>query len=153
LKADGLRSPEIEREFARVKPEEEGERIGPYKLLQQLGEGGFGTVWMAEQSEPVRRRVAPKIIKLGMDTKQVVACFEQERQALAMMDHPNIAKVFDAGVTQHGRPFFVMELVRGVPITKYCNAQKLCVARRLELFVQVCTLSSTRIRKESFTAM
>jgi len=128
----------IEAELARLKPEEAGERIGPYKLLQQIGEGGFGTVWMAEQSGPVRRRVALKIIKLGMDTKEVVARFEQERQALAMMDHPNIAKVFDGGATQHGRPFFVMELVRGVPITEYCDAQKLSVAGRLGLFVQVC---------------
>ena len=110
--------PEIEVELARVKPEEGGERIGNYKLLQQIGQGGFGIVWMAEQIEPVRRRVALKIIKLGMDTKEVIARFEQERQALAMMDHPNIAKVFDAGVTPTGRPFFVMELVRGIKITE-----------------------------------
>ena len=95
-------SPEMEAELARLKPEEAGERIGHYKLLEQIGEGGFGTVWMAEQEEPVRRRVALKIIKLGMDTKEVIARFEQERQALAMMDHPNIAKVFDAGATQIG---------------------------------------------------
>ena len=107
-------SSEIAKEMARLKPEEAGERIGPYKLLQQIGEGGFGVVWMAEQEQPVRRRVALKIIKMGMDTKEVIARFEQERQALAMMEHPNIAKVFDAGATQYGRPFFVMELVRGV---------------------------------------
>jgi hypothetical protein len=110
---------EIEAELARLKPEEGGERIGNYKLLQQIGQGGFGIVWMAEQIEPVRRRVALKIIKLGMDTKEVIARFEQERQALAMMDHSNIAKVFDAGVTPTGRPFFVMELVRGIKITEY----------------------------------
>src|SRR3954453_5819962 len=105
--------------------EQPGERIGQYKLRQQLGEGGFGVVWMAEQEQPVRRRVALKIIKLGMDTREVIARFEQERQALAMMDHPNIAKVFDAGTTPTGRPFFVMELVRGIPITDYCDQSKL----------------------------
>ena len=104
-----------------VLAEQPGEVIGHYKLLQQIGEGGFGTVWMAEQQQPVRRRVALKLIKAGMDTRQVVARFEQERQALAMMDHPNIAKVFDAGATQYGRPFFVMELVNGIPITQYCD--------------------------------
>ena len=98
---------EIEAEIALLKPEEGGERMGNYKLLQQIGEGGFGVVWMAEQIEPVRRRVALKIIKLGMDTKEVVARFGQERQALAMMDHPNIARVLDAGATPFGRPFFV----------------------------------------------
>ena len=98
-----------------------GEVIGRYKLLQRLGEGGFGVVYMAEQQEPVIRKVALKIIKLGMDTKQVVARFDAERQALAMMDHPNIAKVLDAGATDTGRPYFVMELIRGVPITDYCD--------------------------------
>jgi eukaryotic-like serine/threonine-protein kinase len=112
--------------------------IGRYKLLQLIGEGGFGSVWMAEQKEPVKRRVALKIIKLGMDTKQVVARFEAERQALAMMDHPNIARVLDAGATETGRPFFVMELVRGVPILEYCDTEKLDTAKRLELFVDVC---------------
>ena len=131
-------SPEIERELARLKPEESGERIGPYKLLQQIGEGGFGTVWMAEQEQPVRRRVALKILKMGMDTKEVIARFEQERQALAMMDHPNIAKVFDAGATPFGRPFFVMELVRGVKITDYCDEQALSTAERVALFADVC---------------
>jgi tetratricopeptide (TPR) repeat protein/tRNA A-37 threonylcarbamoyl transferase component Bud32 len=115
-----------------------GALIGRYKLLQQIGEGGFGVVWMAEQKEPVKRRVALKIIKLGMDTKQVVARFEQERQALALMDHPNIAKVFDAGATASGRPYFVMELVKGVPIVEYCDQEKLDTRARLELFVAVC---------------
>jgi WD40 repeat protein/serine/threonine protein kinase len=115
-----------------------GTRIGPYKLLQRLGEGGMGTVWMAEQEQPVRRRVALKIIKPGMDSAQVIARFEAERQALAMMDHPNIAKVLDAGTTPAGRPFFVMELVHGVPITKFCDDQHLTPRERLELFVPVC---------------
>ncbi len=118
--------------------ENPGDRIGRYKLLEQIGEGGFGVVWMAEQEEPVRRRVALKIIKLGMDTKEVVARFEAERQALAMMEHPNIARVFDGGATDTGRPFFVMELVKGVPITEYCDANKLSAHQRLPLFVQVC---------------
>ncbi len=131
-------SPQLEAEFARLKPEEPGDRIGHYKLLQQIGEGGFGTVWMAEQSEPVKRRVALKIIKLGMDTKEVVARFEQERQALAMMDHPNIARVFDAGVTPTGRPFFVMELVRGIKITDYCDEQSLSTEERVQLFIEIC---------------
>src|SRR4051812_9682190 len=98
-----------------------GARIGPYKLLQEIGEGGFGVVYMAEQQEPVRRKVALKIIKPGMDSKEVIARFESERQALALMDHPNIARVLDAGATESGRPYFVMELVRGVPITEYCD--------------------------------
>ncbi|MCF7763258.1 MAG: protein kinase [Verrucomicrobia bacterium] len=115
-----------------------GTVIGRYKLLQQIGEGGMGVVYMAEQTEPVTRKVALKIIKLGMDTKQVVARFEAERQALAMMDHPNIAKVLDAGATDTGRPYFVMELVRGVPITEYCDKNKLSTQERLELFIPVC---------------
>ncbi|RBP36069.1 non-specific serine/threonine protein kinase/serine/threonine-protein kinase [Roseimicrobium gellanilyticum] len=118
--------------------EKPGERICNYKLLQPIGEGGFGTVWMAEQEQPVRRRVALKIIKLGMDTKEVVARFDQERQALALMDHPNIAKVFDAGATELGRPFFVMELVRGERITDYCDKQELSITDRIGLFIQVC---------------
>jgi eukaryotic-like serine/threonine-protein kinase len=130
--------PEIEAELARMKPEGSGDRIGHYKLLQQIGEGGFGVVWMAEQLEPVRRQVALKIIKLGMDTKEVIARFEQERQALALMDHSNIAKVFDAGATQHGRPYFVMELVRGIRITDYCDQNNLPTAERLGLFMAVC---------------
>ena len=118
--------------------EKPGDRIGRYKLLQQIGEGGCGMVYMAEQEEPVRRRVALKVIKLGMDTKQVIARFEAERQALAMMDHPNIAKVLDAGATENGRPFFVMELVRGIKITDYCDQNKLSMHERLGLFTQVC---------------
>ena len=112
--------------------------IGRYKLLEKIGEGGFGEVWMAEQKDPVKRRVALKIIKLGMDTKQVVARFEAERQALALMDHPNIAKVLDGGATDTGRPYFVMELVRGIRITEYCDQNKLSTAERLKLFIQVC---------------
>jgi len=119
-------------------PERAGDRIGPYKLLQQIGEGGFGVVWMAEQEQPVRRRVALKVIKLGMDTKEVVSRFEQERQALALMDHPNIARVFDAGATDKGRPYFVMELVRGMKITDFCDEQGLSNTQRIELFIQVC---------------
>ena len=115
-----------------------GTVIGPYKLLEQIGEGGMGLVFMAEQSRPVRRRVALKIIKPGMDTRQVVVRFEAERQALAMMDHPNIAKVFDAGATDSGRPYFVMELVNGVPITAYCDEHRLTPRQRLGLFVPVC---------------
>jgi WD40 repeat protein/serine/threonine protein kinase/tetratricopeptide (TPR) repeat protein len=115
-----------------------GTVIGRYKLLQQIGEGGCGVVYMAEQSEPVRRRVALKVIKLGMDTKQVIARFEAERQALALMDHPNIAKVLDAGATETGRPYFVMELVKGIPITRYCDENNLSTVTRLGLFVQVC---------------
>ncbi len=118
--------------------ERTGDRIGRYKLLQQIGEGGCGVVYMAEQEEPVRRRVALKVIKLGMDTKSVIARFEAERQALALMDHPNIAKVFDGGVTQTGRPYFVMELVRGVRITDFCDEARLSTEARLRLFVQVC---------------
>ena len=118
--------------------DQEGKRIGRYKLLQKLGEGGCGVVWMAEQQEPVRRRVALKVIKLGMDTKNVIARFEAERQALAMMDHPNIARVLDAGATESGRPYFVMELVPGVPITKYCDQHNLSTTARLVLFGQVC---------------
>ncbi len=119
--------------------EQPGTIIGRYKILQQIGEGGFGVVHMAEQEQPVRRKVALKIIKLGMDTRQVIARFEQERQALAMMDHPNIAKVLDAGATDAGRPYFVMELVKGVPITEYCNKQNLSFHDRLNLFIQVCS--------------
>src|SRR4029077_7066435 len=118
--------------------EKPGGRIGHYKLLQQIGEGGCGVVYMAEQEAPIRRRTALKIIKLGMDTKSVIARFEAERQALALMDHPNIAKVFDAGATESGRPYFVMELVRGVKITEYCDQHSLTTEERLKLFVQVC---------------
>jgi serine/threonine protein kinase len=118
--------------------EQPGDRIGRYKLLQNIGEGGCGAVYMAEQEEPVRRRVALKVIKLGMDTKQVIARFEAERQALAMMDHPNIAKVLDAGATETGRPYFVMELVRGIKITDYCDQNNLSTRQRLDLFIPIC---------------
>jgi serine/threonine protein kinase len=118
--------------------EQPGDRIGRYKLLQEIGAGGFGVVYMAEQEEPVRRRVALKIIKLGMDTKEVIGRFEAERQALALMDHPNIAKVLDAGATAGGRPYFVMELVKGVRITDYCDKHNLTTRQRLDLFFQVC---------------
>lgn len=118
--------------------ERPGTVIGPYKLMEQIGEGGFGLVFVAEQQEPVRRKVALKIIKPGMDTRQVIARFEAERQALAMMDHPNIARVLDAGATDNGRPYFVMELVKGSPITDYCDQQRLTTRQRLELFLSVC---------------
>jgi tetratricopeptide (TPR) repeat protein/tRNA A-37 threonylcarbamoyl transferase component Bud32 len=122
------------------RPNEEGPstQIGRYRLLEKIGEGGFGAVYVAEQREPVKRRVALKIIKLGMDTNQVVARFEAERQALALMDHPNIAKVLDAGATEAGRPYFVMELVKGISITQYCEQEKLATRGRLDLFIQVC---------------
>ena len=113
-------------------------QIGPYRLLQVLGEGGMGEVWLAEQTKPIHRTVALKLIKTGMDTKAVVARFESERQALALMDHPNIARVFDAGATPEGRPYFVMEYVPGLPITEYCDKHRLTIAERLELFIQVC---------------
>src|SRR5438105_2460997 len=112
--------------------------IGPYKLLQKLGEGGMGTVYMAEQEHPIKRRVALKIIKAGMDSARVIARFEQERQALALMDHPNIAKVLDAGTTQDGRPYFVMERVKGIPITKFCVQERLTPKERLELIIPIC---------------
>src|SRR5436190_11163776 len=115
-----------------------GTLIGPYKLLEQIGEGGFGIVFLAEQLKPVRRKVALKILKPGMDTRQIVARFEAERQALALMDHPNIAKVYDGGETPEGRPYFVMELVKGVPITEFCDQNQLSPRQRLELFLPVC---------------
>lgn len=116
-----------------------GQLVGRYKLLEQIGEGGFGTVWLAQQSEPVTRRVAVKVIKPGMDTRQVIARFEAERQALAMMDHPNIAKVFDGGSTENDRPYFVMEYIRGVPILAYCDTERLDPRARLGLFAQACS--------------
>jgi serine/threonine protein kinase/tetratricopeptide (TPR) repeat protein len=122
----------------RIGPEGPGTTIGPYKLMEPIGEGGMGVVYVAEQSQPVRRRVALKVIKPGMDTRQVIARFEAERQALALMDHPNIAKVHDGGTTESGRPYFVMELVRGLPITDYCDRQQLSIRERLDLFVLVC---------------
>jgi serine/threonine protein kinase len=115
-----------------------GSLIGPYKLLEQIGAGGMGVVYMAEQMHPVRRKVALKIIKPGMDTKQVIARFEAERQALALMEHPSIAHVLDAGTTDSDRPYFVMELVRGIPITEYCDQAHLPIHERLKLFVLVC---------------
>src|SRR5262249_26735384 len=115
-----------------------GTAIGPYRLLQPIGEGGMGTVWLAEQTAPVQRQVALKVIKPGLDSAQISARFEAERQTLALMDHPNIAKVHDAGMTASGRPYFVMELVQGVPITEYCDAHRLTPRQRLELFVPVC---------------
>ncbi|MGB2985689.1 MAG: serine/threonine-protein kinase, partial [Phycisphaerae bacterium] len=114
------------------------ERVGPFKILETLGEGGMGVVYLAEQTEPIRRHVALKIIRLGMDTKQVIARFETERQALAMMNHPGVAKVFDAGTTEQGRPYFVMEHVAGVPITEHCDRHKLGIEDRLNLFMDVC---------------
>ena len=126
--AESVRAPE-------PAPETE---IGPYKLLEPIGEGGMGAVWLAEQREPVRRLVALKVIKAGMDSAQVVARFEAERQALALMDHPNIAKVFDGGTTPSGRPYFVMELVKGTPITRYCDEHRLTPRQWLELFLPVC---------------
>ena len=112
-------------------------QIGPYKLRELLGEGGMGSVYVAEQEKPVRRKVALKIIKPGMGSREVIARFESERQALALMDHPNIARVLDAGTTDNGLPYFVMELVKGVPITEHCDNHKLSTRERLELFTQV----------------
>ena len=120
-----------------VLSERPGQTIGRYKLLEEIGEGGMGVVYMAEQREPVRRKVALKIIKPGMDTREVIARFEAERQALAMMDHVSIARVFDGGATAAGRPYFVMELVHGVTITKFCDDSRLTPRERLELFVPV----------------
>ncbi len=125
-------------EFADAPDEAVGQTLGRYKLMERLGEGGCGVVYVAEQTQPVRRRVALKVIKLGMDTKQVVARFEAERQALAMMDHPNIAKVLDAGTTEVGRPYFVMELVRGIRITDYCDQNQLSTKERIDLFIKIC---------------
>ncbi len=139
-KADpGNRPPAAPSVTAPMPPAEApAQMLGRYKLLEKLGEGGFGEVWMAEQREPVKRRVALKIIKLGMGSRQIVARFEAERQALAMMDHPNIAKIFDADVTETGRPYFVMELVRGIKITEYCDQNQLPTKERLDLFIKVC---------------
>ena len=146
-----LRVHEQEQQFLKSTPDElpptidqsplaerPGSTIGRYRLMEQVGEGGMGVVFVAEQERPVRRKVALKIIKPGMDTKEVIARFEAERQALALMDHANIAKVLDAGSTDTGRPYFVMELVRGIPITEYCDQAKLSIRERLELFIQVC---------------
>jgi serine/threonine protein kinase len=118
--------------------EQPGTMIGRYRLLEEIGQGGFGIVFMAEETEPVQRKVALKIIKAGMDTREILARFEAERQALALMDHPNIARVLDGGGTASGRPYFVMELVRGIPITDYCDQASLSTRARLELFIKVC---------------
>jgi len=118
--------------------EQSGTVVGPYKLVEQIGEGGMATGWMAQQTDPVKRLVAVKLIKPGMDTKQVLARFEAERQALALMDHPNIARVLDGGTTAAGRPYFVMDLVKGIPITKYCDEHQLTPQQRLDLFIPVC---------------
>src|SRR6266852_4447749 len=133
-----LASPSAPTETAADLASAEKISFGPYRLLQRLGEGGMGEVWLAEQSKPVRRRVALKLIKAGMDTREVVARFESERQALALMDHPAIAKVFDAGSTPEGRPYFVMEYVAGIPITAYCDKHRMTTRQRMELFIQVC---------------
>ena len=118
--------------------ERPGTVVGPYKLMEQIGEGGMGLVFVAEQQRPLRRKVALKIIKPGMDSRDVIARFEAERQALALMDHPNIARVLDAGTTESGRPYFVMELVKGIPIVDFCDQQQLTARERLELFLSVC---------------
>jgi tetratricopeptide (TPR) repeat protein/serine/threonine protein kinase len=138
LGATGALAPRPHDERTSVPQEGPGTIIGPYKLLELVGEGGMGTVYMAQQTEPVKRLVALKLIKHGMDSKQVLARFEAERQALALMDHPQIAKVFDGGTTAAGRPYFVMELVKGVPLTRYCDEHRLTPKRRLELFIPVC---------------
>jgi serine/threonine protein kinase len=129
---------DIESTIGLSEMEKPGTHIGPYKLRERLGVGGMGVVWAAEQKQPISRKVAIKIVKPGMDTEQVLARFDAEREALSLMDHPNIARVLDAGVTDQGRPYFVMELIRGVPITDYCDANKLTIRERLELFTQVC---------------
>ena len=118
--------------------ESAGDRLGPYKLVRRIGEGGMGTVWVAEQQEPVRRTVALKVVKAGTETARRIARFEAERQALALMEHPNIARVLDAGATARGQPYVVMELVEGAPITDYCEKRQLTTRERLELFVPVC---------------
>src|SRR5215467_594596 len=112
--------------------------FGRYQIVLPIGEGGMGTVYLAEQREPIRRRVALKVVKLGMDTAQVLARFDNERQALAMMDHPNIARIFDAGATAKGRPYFVMEYIEGAPITQYCDRRRMTTKERLALFLAVC---------------
>lgn len=138
LEDDTFMTAAVDPLWRETRREGEGDKIGHYKLLRQIGEGGFGTVFLAEQSQPVRRQVALKVIKPGMDSKEVIARFEAERQALALMDHPHIAKVHDAGTTEGGRPYFVMELVKGVPITQYCVEHQLDTRALLELFIDVC---------------
>ena len=140
--AGSVTSTELEQAFPQqgqpALDELKDEKIGRYRILERAGEGGCGVVYIAEQQQPVRRRVALKIIKLGMDTKRVVIRFEAERQALAVMDHPNIAKVLDGGATESGRPYFVMELVRGTRITTYCDQNNLSIRERLQLFIKIC---------------
>jgi serine/threonine protein kinase len=131
-------SPDVQHEFAPLWPENAGDYIGAYRLVRQIGEGGFGVIWLAEQERPVKRHVAVKIVKVGMDTREVVARFEQEKQALALMDHPNIARVLDGGMTPSGRPCFVMDLVDGIKITEFCDRERLSVDERLRLFIAVC---------------
>jgi serine/threonine protein kinase len=126
------------RNNAAIEVPEAGTKIGPYQLLEEIGEGGMGVVFLAQQTEPISRRVALKVIKVGMDTRRVVARFESERQTMALLDHPSITKVLDAGATDSGRPYFVMELVEGRPLTKYCDAQRLSIPRRLKIFIQIC---------------
>src|SRR6185295_8060172 len=138
-KDDGFLSPAADHTADFSEGERPGARIGRFKLIEQIGEGGFGVVFMAEQDRPVRRLVALKIIKLGMDTRAVIARFEQERQALALMDHPNIARVLDAGASASGRPYFVMDLVKGDTITDYADREKLSIRQRLEVCLQVCS--------------
>src|SRR5436190_1096701 len=141
MSAEDRSTPSPDAESTLVVPsvtEKAGDKIGRYKLREKIGEGGWGAVYVAEQEEPVRRQVALKVIKPGMDSCQVIARFEAERQALALMDHPHIARVLDAGTTEAGRPYFVMELVKGVPITHYCDEQRLTPQERLGLFVPVC---------------
>jgi len=138
IEVEGVVKGKPGKEQAAEEDEYIGKKIDQYKLLESVGEGGMGTVYMAEQTEPVKRKVALKIIKLGMDTREVVARFRAEQQALAVMDHPNIAKVYDAGSTHTGRPYFVMELIRGIPITTYCDNRKLTTKERLEIFISIC---------------
>ncbi len=125
--------------FADEHGEKRGDFIGPYKLLEQIGEGGFGTVWRAEQTRPVHREVAVKLIKAGMDSREIIGRFEAERQALAMMDHPNIARMLDGGTTSSGRPYFAMEFVKGVPVNEFCDTRKLSLNDRIGIFIDICS--------------
>jgi serine/threonine protein kinase len=144
---DLLDIPDRAAQLDHLLPERPGTHIGPYRLLEKLGSGGMGVVFLAEQTMPVQRQVALKIIRPGMDTERVIARFEAERQALAVMDHPHVAKVLDAGATESGRPYFVMELVHGQSITRYCDEHTLSVRERLELFIPVCEHPCCRVRR------